>query len=274
MCFQRVSQKRAKNLPAPQHLITLPRTLRLRFCRRLPTPSITSRRFPHEQGFAYYTPPPAHSRHAARFLKPLPIALLAAVLAAPAAWADDCFSYTFGSETWCINDYNGSGSDNNFTVDTSHSASFVAAGGYSDPITPAIDVKNNILTIASSGRVERAYGGYSESDSGSVEDNTLIIKGKVTGNAYGGYAEEVSATKNTVILESGSVDGDMYGSKCRAPSCNDVTGNTLKVQDKSSKVGGKVANFEKLVFTLPAGLTASDIMLDITGVAASGNTRF
>ena len=229
-----------------------------------------------------------------RFLKIIP---LAALLAAPAVWA-----VTDGGAFNIIDHgYVGANgaTDNIVTVADSHKKNDAFSktyGGWSD----TEEVKDNFLTIESSGKVVSATGGYAQSAkpatnntltiygevrndnpffpiafggasvSGSATFNTVTIYGTVTGNVYGGHVKSNNnATDNTVTLAGGTVqNGSVYGGFCQ--TCDDsndvVSRNTLKVQDKGSNVSGEVDNFARIAFTLPAGFTAgSDTMLDITG---------
>lgn len=248
----------------------------------------------------------AHSRRAARFLKPLPIAALAALLAAPAAWAAGCngdgqhFDDVGGMDA-CLGKNGNNG--NTITVTSNYT---LASGGVSnmggDPPTFAgVDktgiVRGNTLTIASGGKALIAVGGMAlgsmttatgntlivegtvedgiggSSDNGNATGNTVRLKkgGVVTGTLTGGITNSSGdATGNFVTLAGGTVQRDVVGGRCAAPTCstcNELKDNTLTVTDTGSSIAGKVENFEKLVFTLPATIAAGQPMLTLGGAA-------
>ncbi|MBQ6655722.1 MAG: hypothetical protein IJM64_00390, partial [Ottowia sp.] len=264
-----------------------------------PTPPTTSRRISHEQGFAYYTAPPrAHSRRSAHFLKPLPIAALAALLAAPAAWANDggtTFTDYFGDSA-----YGGFGSGNTVIYDENRTVGD-AYGGYSDKDSTDPKIldktgKANGNTLTVTGTVDWAFGGTAKDTGGNAEanGNTLTVKGTVTYRAYGGYSYEGSATGNfvfidggtavgatggythggdatgnTVTLISGQVTDSVLGGSCAGSGCNRVS-NILAVQGKEFPVGQYVENFDTLNFTLPADIKHNDTMLSVGTYATFG----
>lgn len=109
-------------------------------------------------------------------------------------------------------------SNNHVVIDTDHSgdSDFSAAGSYSDTgydyLNHGILIRNNILEIASGGKVKHyAYGSYVHNNNGmaSARGNTLNLRNgsTVEKNAYGGYAYSDygtdNATSNRVNLEKG-----------------------------------------------------------------------
>ena len=219
-----------KNLHSRQRFATLTPAFR--------QPAALLAHFPEEHretAFGYPTPPTAYSRRAARSLKPLPIALLAALLAAgiaPQAWADS------GGTTTILSGYyigvNGA-SGNNVIVTTSKHTYGSASGGYSR----TEDVTGNTLTIESGGEVSSStYGGYVSQSSGIASDNTLIIRGKVGYRAYGGYSERGSATDNKVFIEGGATSSLYGGIVNSIDSIGAATGNSVTIN--SGTVGGQV----------------------------------
>ncbi|MBQ6655911.1 MAG: hypothetical protein IJM64_01340 [Ottowia sp.] len=204
-------------------------------------------------------------------LRTCTLAALTCLLAAPAVWAD-----SGGDDGLLADAYigkNGGSGNTAVVIDTLHTGSYSAYGGYSskDFTPPGIDpsgsANNNTLTIESNGQVAHATGGRALGMGSSIEtnDNTLIIKGtvtafafggnsdgsaarnsviieggSVTGDVYGGYAWDGSATHNTITLNSGSVTGDVYGGETSGHS---VTHNTITLNGGSvtgSVLGGYV----------------------------------
>ena len=105
----------------------------------------------------------------------------------------------------------------------------------------AAAVKNSTVTISGGtvGTVDRSrsvYGGYSESNSGEVSDNTVTITSgsTVTWSVYGGWSNGGAATGNTVKITGGTVTGYVYGGQSENGA---VTDNTVTI------TGGEVNKY-------------------------------
>lgn len=147
---------------------------------------------------------------------PLRAALLAALLIAPAAWANDGGT-KHPTQNWYIGwDEAHSAhraSDNTVTYDGSDNYASVM-GGFSDGkatngIDTSADASHNTLTITGSGSMNpQVYGGRAENGTGTTtaSHNTLTVESGVSvGNAIGGAAQSGSgstgtATNNTVTF--------------------------------------------------------------------------
>ena len=175
----------------------------------------------------------------ARVLKPLPIAVLAAALAAPAAWADS------GGKVITLPSGDGiyagknEACSNAVFVNTLDSDYAYAAGGYS----AEKKVTGNTLTIERDVvHAMHVFGGYFNGAGGQpASNNTLILQGHLTlgnnswGNAYGGYSVSGAATGNTVRVENPTpsrnyLHGDnavhVFGGYTEGLASN-ATGNTV-----------------------------------------------
>ena len=267
---------RVKNLRDAWHPVTLTPTLRLHQQAASQPLPLTSRRISHEQGFAYHTAPPAHSRRSAHFLKPLPIAALAALLAAPQAWAIQDANQT-SPGVWegtpptpvtvepadnvnlVMGGYLTTGDVAKGTVImTGGVVAMVLAGG----ITNAGNATENKVFIHD-GKANVVVGGNT-SASGNATLNEVTISGGEVIFVDGGFAYGGDATGNTVTLISGKVTASVFGGNsgdCSTYDC--VTDNILAVQGKDFQVGGDVLNFDTLNFTLPADIAPNDAMLKV-----------
>lgn len=100
----------------------------------------------------------------------------------------------------------------------------------------AADITNPEQTISDT-KTGNAFGGKADTSGDNAVGNKLTIKypGTVVGNAYGGYAENGAATKNTMILNggiAGDLDyynyGDVYGGYINSKSSTaSATGNVV-----------------------------------------------
>ena len=150
-------------------------------------------------------PPPAHSRRAAHFLKPLPIAALAALLAAgfaPQAWAITGATGPDGA-----GDYKGT-DPYKVTIDSPDNISGTVYGNFEGATTTASDA----TVTMKGGTVANVTGGYFKSHNSSVVRNAVtLLNGSITGEVRGGHIYDGLATKNTVTISDGSADGVVYG---------------------------------------------------------------
>ena len=216
----------------------------------------------------------------------MPVTLLGALLAAPAAWADSGGTTTI-RDNWYVGTLGATG-NTNVIVDTvpPHTPPYEhAAGGYAK----WGDATKNTLTIERAGVVEQARGGWAYNDGsatgnnltiwGTVNDNamggessykhatgnTVLLDGNVARSVWGGYGY-LSGTGNTVFLAGGTVGRSVFGGYCAPDGCNEVTDNSLIVQAEVS-VGNGVGNFDTLKFDLPSSIKAGDVVLDVGGAA-------
>ena len=123
------------------------------------------------------------------------------------------------------------------------------------------------------GTVSKGFVIGGSSTHGDATGNAVTISGgSVEWDVLGGQtASSCNATGNTVTLASGSVR-NVYGGKCdqyfsRCSSYDAVSGNTLRVDKAKNFRANRIYNFEKLVFTLPAGMSAGDTMLTVGNAA-------
>ena len=76
------------------------------------------------------------------------------------------------------------------------------------------DISNNEVTIAVNGTIRDAYGGYAYAGTGSVKNNTVIVDGgTVTGEIKGGYSSKGNTEANHVLIKSGEAKGRISGAE-------------------------------------------------------------
>ena len=203
---------------------------------------------------------------------------LAALLAAPAAWAANTgctmnglicegdppkYDVMIDSDVYFVYGRKGSAIDvSGAQVTVTGGTVASVAGGYTDGSGNA--TKNRVFI--NGGDVVGVIGGQADG-SGSATGNKVFINGGIVNGLMGGYAKgSGNATSNFITLSGGRVAGGMAGGN--SGSGDAVTGNTLIV-DKAIdfSVGGKVENFEKLEFVLPASIKDTDTMLKVGGDA-------
>ena len=128
---------------------------------------------------------------------------------------------------------------------------------------------HNEITV--NGNYSEVYGGYTSGTSNTdVEkknshDNTVTITGGTLGTVYGGYTDVDGGTteNNTVTLAGGTVTGTVYGGNKTAK------GNTLNVNTAATV--GKIENFSKVTFktgTAKLTLTTANANFDLDTIAA------
>lgn len=254
-------------------------------------------------------PLPSRPARVSRFLRLLPLAALLAASIAPQAWADSGGSTSVKSG-WYIgySSSNTTGSNHTNVVINTNTRSY-AAGGFSDTNgTGSQDKsgtaeKNRLVityTNTSSGKVtNNAYGGTARGTNTKAANNQLFVAADVGGNAHGGHSHNGPATGNRVFLDGGTVGGNVYGGKtdtsgdatgntvslacgtvsgnvlggeCQpAGSCNDLTGNTLAVEEETPgtclTVNSDIGSFDTLTFTLRDTIKNGDTLLSIGGAA-------
>ena len=163
---------------------------------------------------------------------------LAALLAAPAAWAysDGGEPIDLSSGKWYLGVEPGIGtlrnSGNTVFFDADPVPYYGAVGGVADTAGTFVpgyvstgDADKNTLTVA--GTLEVAYGGYALGTGTQADSNTLTIKGTVTSRAAGGSSADGRANGNEVFIEAGGASVFVYGGESTGgnASRNSVTIN-------------------------------------------------
>ncbi|MBQ9578222.1 MAG: hypothetical protein IJR28_01675 [Ottowia sp.] len=203
-------------------------------------------------------------------------ALLAALLIAPQAWANNLgHVVSDGTYSWYIGDKGAS--DNGVTKFVAYDENPRAdktAGGYSNdaiatpinPPTPPGDTvaNNNHLSISHGSPV--GFGGYAETDSNnaSVTGNALHISGSPT-SAYGGSALSkagtASASNNAVFMYyGGSVPDYTYGGAASTTSGASASASENAVHATSASIGNS------------ASVSGGYATTDSGAASATGNT--
>lgn len=132
-------------------------------------------------------------------------------------------------------------------------------GGYlSNAANPGqnLEIRNNIVTINTTGQINHVYGGYSKPSQIStnrIYDNTVVfLQGTILTSLYGGYAENnsVQIYRNTLSV----------GSASQAVNLN----QTRQVRN--------LGNFSTINFYLPANVSSTSKILTATGSVNLTNT--
>ena len=122
-------------------------------------------------------------------------------------------------------------SDANYNdVTINHSEILTVYGGF------GLNANNNDVTLNNGSSAAYVVGGYSDSEKGETNGNTVIINKSTVKNVYGGYSYCGSANNNIVIIDNSVVDN--YFSSAiiggYVPRGKSATGNTVKIIGKSN----------------------------------------
>lgn len=99
-----------------------------------------------------------------------------------------------------------------------------------------VNANSNKVTLNNGSYAGYVNGGYSVSEKGETNGNTVIINKSTVENVYGGYSHNGSANNNIVIIYNSVVDDDYYPFSViggYAPQGKSATGNTVKIIGKS-----------------------------------------
>lgn len=117
---------------------------------------------------------------------------------------------------------------NHVTIKNSHV--LTVDGGF------GINANNNEVTLNNGSYAGYVNGGYSDSEKGETNGNTVIINKSTVENVYGGYSHYGSANNNIVIIDNSVVydyvPSDIIGGY--VPQGKSATGNTVKIIGKSN----------------------------------------
>ena len=123
-------------------------------------------------------------------------------------------------------------SDANYNdVTINHSEISTVYGGF------GLNANNNDVTLNNGSYAGYVNGGYSDSEKGETNGNTVIINKSTVENVYGGYSLHGSANNNIVIIDNSVVDDEYYDSAIiggYAPQGKGATGNTVKIIGNSN----------------------------------------
>ncbi len=177
--------------------------------------------------------------------------------------------------------------NNNIVNIRSHGTVNHVYGGFSNKGA----AENNIINIHS-GEVKHVYGGYSEnvsanhnkihvqdgnvegpvcgglSNAGSANHNVIHIHGGSIRNGYiyGGWAEKVSPSYNTIII-SGNPDltgSNIYGGYDTLKPTS--TGNTLEIRTKDLADINHIDGFEAIRFIIPSNIQDNQSILTVKNI--------
>jgi hypothetical protein len=150
--------------------------------------------------------------------------------------------------------------------------------------------RNNNLTINGGTINDWAYGGFAQG-LGNVENNIVNIYGGNVNNVAGGISGSRNATGNTVNLyDVNDITGLIQGGKTTGGTSADNTVNilgtigvtgtldgdtiqSLNVYSKSNSVGAITGSIDNMYFYLPAGISAGNTMLKVTGETSLTGTN-
>lgn len=177
----------------------------------------------------------------------------------------------FGSQTQSYS-HSATTSSNTVTVNGGTIGGYGLKGGSAITMGNAT-ATGSTVTISDSAVGGNVYGGYASSDTGSstATGNTVTISGGVlNGNIYGGYVfgnNIASATGNTVTISGAlTLHGSLYGGFLdifsSASTVDLFTDNILNLHSAISVA--EAVNFEYLNFYLPASISNSGTMLNVT----------
>ena len=123
-------------------------------------------------------------------------------------------------------------SDANYNdVTINHSEISTVYGGFS------LNANNNDVILNNGSYAGYVVGGYSDSEKGETNGNTVIINKSTVENVYGGYSLHGSANNNIVIIDNSVVDDEYYDSAIiggYAPQGKGATDNIVKIIGKSN----------------------------------------
>jgi hypothetical protein len=174
-------------------------------------------------------------------------------------------------------------SDNAVAITNGGTANYVYGGAATSDAASAT-TSGNTVSITNGDAIDRVVGGTANGASAASfasGNNVTIIDTNVTYIVAGGSVTSNNAgneaINNTVTLSGNvGIGSDLHGGYVEGGSGNGFNGNTLNVKNPKAggiTVGGDLLNFANLNFTLPASLTNSGTMLNVTGaVDLSGAT--
>ena len=135
-------------------------------------------------------------------------------------------------------------------------------------------IKNNFTgtadgnqIIVSGGTVSgKTYGGSVAGKGDATNNSVTLNAGTIQDDIYGGYAENGNALNNTVTIKGGSIatTASLYGG--RPGSTGTTSGNSLNFYVKNVTVKN-LDYFQSLNFYVPAGTVAGETMLEVTDTA-------
>ena len=123
----------------------------------------------------------------------------------------------------------------------------------------------------------RAYGGYTQSETGDSKYNEIIIENyaRVNGAIFGGYSKKGNATNNIVTLhrtgDSSSYWNtymDVYGGYSENNLADVRTGNLLRIIAKGNSAN-VLGNFEKMEYVLDGTVNSGDTMFGAISVPST-----
>lgn len=122
-------------------------------------------------------------------------------------------------------------SDANYNdVTINHSEISTVYGGF------GLNANNNDVTLNNGSYAVYVNGGYSDSEKGETNGNTVIINKSTVKNVYGGYSHNGSANNNIVIIDNSVVDNYVHSAIIGgyAPQGKGATDNIVKIIGKSN----------------------------------------
>lgn len=155
-----------------------------------------------------------------------------------------------------------------------------ARGGISET---GHEVKSNKLTVTGTSVITNVYGGVSYADAaktrvaGAANENTAVLSGAATvANLAGGYA--LTAEKNSVTVESGTVTGSIVGGHAAA---NTAKGNTVELSGGTlgtistpiAVTGGRADGADGDASGNEVGVTNTAVYGNIVGGSAAKTTN-